>query len=211
MTKGTALAQIKRLVVYYENNKDVWERRDFNEAQTRENFINVFFEALGWGISGIPENMLPEERDVLVEYSLRAEEEEENTKSLDYVFKIGNRQQFIVEAKKPSESLDNPRHIFQAKSYAFLSKVPFVILTNFRECKIYDISQKPHVNQPHEDLIFSCSYAEYEKHFDYLWENFGKEAVSLKSLISLFSKRRKKLEIDLETCLLYTSPSPRDS
>ena len=136
MNKTEALNKIEQLVEYYKKNIETWESNANKEAEARKEFIDGFFEALGWKISGLPESMSADDRDVLVEYSLKVEGE--TTKSLDYIFKIKNRHQFVVEAKKPSENLDNPKHVFQAKSYGFLSKIPFVILTNFKEIRIYD-------------------------------------------------------------------------
>ncbi len=197
MDKIEALTKIQRLVEYYNQNLETWESNANKEAEARKEFIDSFFELLGWKISGLPESMSADDRDVLVEYSLKVEGE--TTKSLDYIFKIKNRHQFVVEAKKPSESLDNPKHVFQAKSYGFLSKIPFVILTNFKEIRIYDISTKPNINQVQEDLIFSCTYFEYADKFDYIWDNFGKEAVLEKSLVKLYTSRRNELNIDLES------------
>lgn len=197
MTKTESSNKIKQLVDYYNQNIETWESNANKEAEARKEFIDGFFEALGWKISGLPESMSADDRDVLVEYSLKVEGE--TTKSLDYIFKIKNRHQFVVEAKKPSESLDNPKHVFQAKSYGFLSKIPFVILTNFKEIRIYDISTKPNANQINEDLIFSCTYNEYATNFNYLWDNFSKEAVLEKSLVKLFTTRRDDLNIDLES------------
>lgn len=196
MTKTEALNKIKQLVEYYKQNIETWESNANKEAEARKEFIDGFFEALGWKISGLPESMSADDRDVLVEYSLKVEGE--TTKSLDYIFKIKNSHQFVVEAKKPSENLDNPKHVFQAKSYGFLSKIPFVILTNFKEIRIYDISTKPNFNQIKEDLIFSCTYNDYIDKFDYIWNNFSKESVFKKSLVKLFTNRRDDLDIDLD-------------
>lgn len=194
MTKTDAIKQIEKLVKYYRDNQADWEEKTYKEAQAREEFIDGFFEALGWQISGIPDSMSPEDKDVLVEYSIK----DKTTKSLDYIFKVQNQHQFIVEAKKPSENICNPKHIFQSKTYGFLSKVPFVILTNFKELNIYDISEKPHIRQESLDLIFSCDFNDYIKNIDYLWDNFSKEAVLNKSLISLYMDRRKVLDYSLD-------------
>lgn len=194
MTKTNAINKIEKLVKYYHDNQSIWEDKSYKEARVREEFIDVFFEALGWKISGIPSSMLPNDKDVLVEYSIK----DKTTKSLDYIFKVQNQHQFIVEAKKPSEKITNPKHIFQAKTYGFLSKIPFVILTNFKELKIYDISEKPHIRQESLDLIFSCNYNEYIKNIDYLWNNFSKQAVLNKSLISLYISRREILNYSLD-------------
>jgi hypothetical protein len=196
MNKTEALKKIKQLVNYYNQNIETWESNANKEAEARKEFIDGFFETLGWKISGLPVSMSADDRDVLVEYSLKVEGE--TTKSLDYIFKIKNRHQFVVEAKKPSESLDNPKHVFQAKSYGFLSKIPFVILTNFKEIRIYDISTKPNINQINEDLIFSCTHNEYGENFNYIWDNFSKDAVLEKSLVKLYTNRRNDLNIDLD-------------
>lgn len=199
MTKAEGKRNIELLVKQYDNNIPEWEKSTYKELETRGDFIDGFFEALGWKINGLPESMSLEDRDVKVEYALKnkTDDKSESTKSIDYIFKIGNKNQFLVEAKKPFESLAKPKHIFQAKTYGFTSGIPFAILTNFKEFKIFDISTKPNFKQINEDLIFSCTYHQYLEQFDYFWNNFSKEAVVGKSLIKLFSERRKDLDIDL--------------
>ncbi len=86
MTKTESLNKIKLLVDYYNQNIETWESNSNKEAEARKEFIDGFFEALGWKITGLPESMSADDRDVLVEYSLKVEGE--TSKSLDYIFKI---------------------------------------------------------------------------------------------------------------------------
>ena len=88
--------------------------------------------------------LLHHDREVLVEKG-----DMEATGRPDYNFRVGGQTKFYVEAKSPSEPLDTPRHIVQAKGYVWNTKsVYFVILTNFEEFRFYDASVQPDPRAP---------------------------------------------------------------
>ena len=49
--KELAFEGIKELVEKFENNYKQFHASDYNETLTRQDFINPFFEYLGWDIS----------------------------------------------------------------------------------------------------------------------------------------------------------------
>ena len=62
----------------------------------------------------------------------------------DYLFRLGGFPRFIVEAKKPAVDIDNDKNaIFQAKQYAWNSTIPFAILTDFEQFRLYDTTLMP--------------------------------------------------------------------
>lgn len=70
----------------------------YNEFQVRKEFIDPFFEALGWDVnnrSGLDERY----KDVIHEDTVRVET---STRAPDYSFRIGGVRKFFVEAKKPA-------------------------------------------------------------------------------------------------------------
>ena len=43
---------VKRLVDHFDQNRDAYLSGSYNEAQLRHEFLNPFFTALGWDMSG---------------------------------------------------------------------------------------------------------------------------------------------------------------
>ncbi|MEK7379150.1 MAG: type IV restriction endonuclease, partial [Candidatus Binatota bacterium] len=43
--------QVKELVERFEKNLEAYQSQTYNEAQVRLEFINPFFEALGWDVT----------------------------------------------------------------------------------------------------------------------------------------------------------------
>jgi hypothetical protein len=86
--------EIKQLVERFDRNRDAYRSGKYNETQLRNEFLNPFFEALGWDVLnklGYSE----ENKHVIHEDSL----EIEGVKKMpDYAFKIGKERKFFVEA-----------------------------------------------------------------------------------------------------------------
>ncbi len=66
MSKNTAFAEIKSLVEKFDNDRNHYLSSKYNEAQARVDFLNPFFESLGWDVSN-RNNLPPTEREVVVE------------------------------------------------------------------------------------------------------------------------------------------------
>lgn len=188
MQKDLAKEKMKELVDRFNKYEDAYLATTYKEAELRLHFLDHFFGILGWNIS-MSGTQNPADLEVVIENSL---ESEKNTKFIDYVFKVNRKIQFLVEAKKPSENLSKKEHIFQAKSYAFTSEIPFVILTNFKELRFYDVSTEPLFNQPETDKVseYCFEYTEYIEKFDEIWNLFSREAVISKSLAKFYATRR---------------------
>jgi len=50
MTKEEAYIKIKQLVDRFNEQLPYYKKSDYNETQTRREFIDPFFKALGWDI-----------------------------------------------------------------------------------------------------------------------------------------------------------------
>lgn len=189
MRKEEARIQMEKLVNDFKRFENECLKKTFKEASARKLYIDKFFEALGWNVSG-EMGVAPESQDVLVEESL--DSEGNNKKFVDYTFRILKTTKFMCEAKKPSESINNKSYIFQAKSYAFSQGIPFIILTNFYEMKLFDINTKPLKDKPEIDNIemFNIKYTDYISKFDLLWDTFSRQAVENGSLVKLYVDRR---------------------
>ena len=131
--------EIVDLVERFERNLLEYKSSTYNEAQTRKEFIDPFFKALGWDMDN-ERGFTGAYKDVLYESSLKVGS---STKAPDYAFVI-NDIKFLVEAKKPSVNLEeNADPAYQLRSYAWNAKLPISILTDFEEFAIYDCRYPP--------------------------------------------------------------------
>jgi len=197
--RQNAYQLICELVARFKKNEAEYIKDSYLEMGVRSNFIDLFFEALNWDVYG--KKMLPiGECEVIREEHVS----EENSKRVDYAFRVNGAVNFIVEAKKPSENIDNPRHIFQLKSYAFSMGVNLAVLTNFREFRVYDLKSKPLFNQPKEDCVedFSICYEQYASDFEKIWRLFEYENVLKGSTKEFyFNNRRGMNQAQIEEAL----------
>ena len=92
---------VQELVDKFERNLDDYKGGAYNETQVRVDFVNPFFEELGWDVrntGGYAELY----RDVIHEYALRGSGP---TRAPDYCFRVGGTRKFFLEVKKPSVQL----------------------------------------------------------------------------------------------------------
>jgi type I restriction-modification system DNA methylase subunit len=182
---ATFRSDLEKLIRKFEADQQHYSSKDYLEAQARMHFITPFFKALGWDVEN-EAGLLHHDQEVLVEKG-----DMEATGRPDYNFRIGGQTKFYVEAKAPSESLDTPRHILQAKGYVWNTKsVYFVILMNFEEFRFYDASAQPDPKRPDEGLLLSLRYSDYPANVEKLWE-FSRERVAAGSLEALLPKIRR--------------------
>jgi len=178
--KEEAYNGIKELVEKFKSNYKQFHSSDYNETLTRQDFINPFFEYLGWDISN-KEGLSQTYRDVIHEDKLKIGKE---TKAPDYSFRIGGNRVFFVEAKKPSRNLkEDSDAAYQIRRYAWSGKLAVSILTDFEEFAIYDCSKKPSPNDKASmSRIEYINYEDYLNRFDFLYDTFAKENVLRGSL-----------------------------
>jgi len=136
---------IKLLVEHFSEHLGAYRSGKYNEAQLRQEYLNPFFEALGWDMTN-KQNYAEAYKEVLLEESV---EVEGGAKAPDYTFRIGGMRKFFVEAKKPSVNIQYDIHpAFQVRRYAWSAKLPVCILTDFEEMAVYESLSKPHPNEP---------------------------------------------------------------
>ena len=83
---------VQSLVRKFEQDKNNYLQKGYPEAQVRIDFLNLFFDALGWDIEN-KAHKPPRDRDVIVELS------PETSLRLDNNFRINGSTKFFVEAK----------------------------------------------------------------------------------------------------------------
>jgi len=174
--KLSAQKRIAELVTRFEEQIDSYKNSDYNETQTRRDFIDPFFKALGWDIDN-EEGYAEAYREVIHEDKLKIGGA---TKAPDYSFRlVGGKRLFFVEAKKPSVSVKDDIHpAYQIRRYGWSAKHPISIITDFEEFSIYDCTKKPKPeDKPSVARIKYFTYQDYLKEFNFIWETFSKEQV----------------------------------
>ena len=177
--------QLTQLVQHFASQQ---ASNDWNEAETREEFINPLFECLDWDVSN-KKNLANNFKEVRHETSLKIGS---NMKAPDYSFNHG-RALFYLEAKKPNvdikEDIDSA---FQLRRYGWTAKMPISILTNFRGLAIYDCRFKPHKNDPASTArICYYDYRDLVDKWQEIYDFVSREAVLIGSLNDFENKQLK--------------------
>jgi hypothetical protein len=111
----SAPAEILALVERFSTHREAYLAGEYNETQLRREFLDPFFEALGWDVSNKQGNA-EAYKDVVHEDAIKVGG---FTKAPDYSFRIGGTRKFFVEAKKPSVDVKgDPGPAFQLRRYA---------------------------------------------------------------------------------------------
>ena len=147
----------------------------YNETNVRREFIDPFFEALGWDVNnqlGLDERY----KDVVHEDTVKVGG---STRAPDYSFRIGGMRKFFVEAKKPAVNLkEDPEPAYQVRRYAWSAKLPVSILTDFEEFIVYDCTAKPSPKDPaSKHRIGYYTYRDYVEKWDEIAAIFSKQGI----------------------------------
>lgn len=171
-----------------------YKAKDAKEATIRQNLIDPFWRELGWDV-GDTKQLGPSEAEVIIEKNVETVEAGGlRNRRPDYLFRLGGFPRFIVEAKKPAIDIDDDEDaIFQAKQYAWNSTIPFAILTDFEQFRLYDTTLMPILTDTRRGLVkeFALDYDKYESQWDAITATFGREAVEGGSLERLLAGIKK--------------------
>jgi type I restriction-modification system DNA methylase subunit len=171
----TAPKSIIDLVARFSTNRESYCASTYKEAHVRQEFINPFFEALGWDMANT-QGFAEAYKEVIHEDALKVGSA---TKAPDYSFRVGGTRKFFVEAKTPSVNIkDNIDPAYQLRRYAWSAKLPLSVLTDFEEFSVYSCREKPDKNDKASVgriLYIRCD--EYEKRWDEIAAVFSKDAV----------------------------------
>lgn len=174
--KLSASQRINELVTRFGEQSGSYTSHFYNETQTRRDFIDPFFKALGWDIDN-EQGYAEAYREVIHEDKLKVEG---SLKAPDYSFRLGGgKRLFFVEAKKPSIYVkEDIQPAYQVRRYGWSARHPISIITDFEEFAVYDCSKKPDPrDRPSVARIKYLTYKEYTDEFDFLWDTFSKEQV----------------------------------
>ena len=167
---------IKKLVTRFkENEKQYTNSRIFDEENTKQEFINPFFEALGWDVQN-KNNRALQYKDVEFEKSLNIKGK---SAAPDYSFRVGGVPKFYVEAKKPSVNIKDDRNpAYQIKRYAWSSGLKLSVLTDFEELAIYETVTRPELrHSPSIGRVRYYHYSDYIEKWDEIYNILSKDAV----------------------------------
>ncbi|TGM55389.1 restriction endonuclease subunit R [Leptospira biflexa] len=169
------LLKLKELTDLFQSNLKEYKNTKYDEANTRTQFIDRFFELLDWDIAN-KQGFSESYKDVVREDKVIIEGK---PKAPDYSFRVGGVRKFFLEAKKPSVNIkDEIEPAFQIRRYGYTAKLPLCVLTDFEEFAIYDTRIKPNKNdKAGVARIFYCTFDEYEKNFEFIYNTFSKSAI----------------------------------
>ncbi|MFH1549813.1 MAG: N-6 DNA methylase, partial [Planctomycetota bacterium] len=192
-------AEITRLVEQFGRNIDSYRESRYKEAQLRKEFIDPFFEALGWDTANRA-GKAEAYKDVIHEASLKADG---GTKAPDYCFRIGGTRKFFVETKKPSIDIATvATPAYQLRRYAWSAKLPLSILTDFEEFAIYDCRIRPKkTDRPAIARILYLKWQDYPEQWREIAGVFSKQAIeqgSFDKYVESTKRKRGTAEVDRE-------------
>ena len=156
--KENAKKKLTGLVDRFEQVRRSGKEGTFSEADVSSKFILPLLEILGWNINDI--NEVKEQRRTL-------------SGPVDYTLALNRKLCLVVELKKFTEDLDGYRTVRrrretfpeQATRYAWHLKVEWVLLTNFKEVRLYNSYYK----NPADGLRLQIRYTHFYSDFDKLW------------------------------------------
>ena len=171
----SAPQEIIALTERFERNREAYTSGQYNETQLRREFLDPFFEALGWDVNN-KKGYAEAYKEVIHEDAIKIGG---YTKAPDYCFRIGGTRKFFVEAKKPSVNLkDDISPAFQLRRYAWSARLPLSILTDFEEFAVYDCRIKPDKSDKSSTArILYSTFSEYQKRWDEISSIFSLDAI----------------------------------
>ncbi|MEK7309851.1 MAG: DNA methyltransferase [Planctomycetota bacterium] len=186
LTKEQAKENLAELIAKYEKELSADKLKDYNEEATKLNFIQPLLkDVLGWDVNN---------RDEV------SPEENVSRGRVDYGLKINDRIKVYVEAKTPKDGLMG--HVEQALKYGYNKKnVPFVLLTNFDETWLFDVTVKPNLRNPLKGRKSYLKYDQYLDYFDELWQ-LSKESAVNGELDKLLLKKSDLAKLPVDKAIL---------
>lgn len=176
------------LVERFERNRQAYKSGTYNETQVRREFLDPFFTALGWDIDN-KEGYAEAYKDVVHEDAIKIGD---GTRAPDYCFRIGGTRKFFLEAKRPSVDIKNDASpAFQLRRYAWTTKLPLSILTDFEEFAVYDCRVKPdQKDKASVARVLYIPFTEYATRWDEIASVFSRDAV-LKGSFDKYAEENK--------------------
>jgi len=201
---------IRELIERFNNHLETYCSAAYNEAQLREEFLNPFFEALGWDVYN-RKGYADAYKEVIHEAAIKVGG---RTKAPDYCFRAGGgKASFFVEAKKPAVDVGEAvSPAYQLRRYAWSAKLPLSLLSDFATLAVYDCRIRPvNTDKATTARVLHFSYREYVDRWDELHGLLSPEAVRRGALERFVgSKKVKKGTAEVDAAFLTEIETWRD-
>ena len=189
--------KIVKLIETFDYNLEMYKKGSYNETQVRLEFINPFFEELGWDITN-KQGHAEAYKEVIHEDGIKVGGV---TKAPDYCFRIGGTRKFFLEAKKPAVNIKKDIHpAYQLRRYGWSAKLPLSILTDFEEFAVYDCRVKPaKTDKVSHSRILYMKYTDYIERWDEIVNIFSPKAIlkgSFDKYVKLKKTKKGTAEVD---------------
>lgn len=178
-----AFREIGELVETFKSGIHHYKSSHYSEAQTRMDFIDNFWIALGWDVNHrIQKN--PYEQEVKVERGVPVGGTQRRADYALYLAPNYHDVKFLVEAKKPAVDIATPESCFQLIRYGWNSGTPLAVLTDFEQLLVLDCRYKPDIGTAANQIIQKYYYTEYtdEEKLRKIYWLFSHEAVEQGSI-----------------------------
>ncbi len=195
----TPPAAITELVERFGRNLDVYKRPDYKETRVRVEFVDPFFEALGWDVRNV-QGYAEQYKDVIHEDAIKVGGV---VRAPDYCFRVGGTRKFFLEVKKPAVYIkEDVAPAYQLRRYAWSAKLPLSILTDFEEFAVYDCRRRPQSgDKVGVGRVMYVTFDQYLERFDEIHAVFARESV-LKGSFDRYAEqatgKRGTAEVDTE-------------
>ena len=203
-------AVVGQLVERFGSQWEDYHSPQYNEAQLREEFLNPFFEALGWDVYN-KKGYAEAYKEAIHEAALKVGS---RTKAPDYCFRAGaGVRSFFAEAKKPSVDIrEAGAPAYQLRRYAWSAKLPVSILTDFEEFAVYDCRIRPvQTDRASTARVVYWKCTEYVDRWAELAGLFSPEAIRKGSLDKFIASTKvKKGTAEVDAAFLDEIESWRD-
>jgi type I restriction-modification system DNA methylase subunit len=189
--------KIIELMEKFERDQDIYRSSQYNETELRTEFINPFFEALGWDVYHKQE-CRADKREVKEEDAVDVEGKIKNP---DYSFRLFEKRKFFVEVKRPSINIESGVYpAYQIRRYAWSADLAMSILTDFEEFSVYYCRARPSKDDKStKSRLLYFRYDQYAEKWPEIAALFSREAVlngSLDKYVQSLPQKRGEKRVD---------------
>lgn len=181
----SAKDQIRQLIEKYHQVINSNKVKGYTEEETKKDFVQPLFVALGWDVSSKEEVTA---------------EEAQSSGRVDYGFYLDGRIKFYLEAKPLKADIQDEDYAKQAIRYSWNKGVDWAVLTDFESLKIF-YCQDP-TQSLFSKLVFEIRFDEYIDRLDQLWL-LSKDSFKANELDLYAQKHGKKMQKILVGDQLY--------
>ena len=190
-------ARIQELAERFANNLEAYKRGKYKEAQLRREFVDPFFDELGWDVQN-RQGYAEAYKDVIHEDAIKVGGA---TKAPDYCFRIGGVRKFFLETKKPSIDIKGGiSPAYQLRRYAWSAKLPLSILSDFEEFAVYDCRVRPvKTDKASAARTMYLTFKDYVDRWEDLARIFSRDAIlkgSFDKYVESAKLKRGTAEVD---------------